>query len=213
MARLIIRGFVCTVLLLSVASWAVADDAVYVEGTVTAIPAKTSGTLDLSGADALYFRYGGTSFELPFDKITRFHLGRESDGVGSQIAGGAAKVGKTVLPMFFSKKKHLTIQFQTQGATNTDWLVFQLAGDEAKAALPVLEARTKEAAPVTAAAETAHSEATRIAGTVGTWWGDALWRTERNREYWPARPNEQTASSQPAEPAVEIAASQDDDEE
>ena len=191
--------------LLSVSSWAAGDPATYVSGTVSAIPANMDGMLDLTEAGALHFRYGATSYDVPYKSITDFHLGRDNQGVASQVGGGAAKIGKTVLPMFFSNKQYLTIDFRTERSTNTQRLVLQLRGNEAKAVLPVLEARVAKPETAPAAVQAAAAgQRTRGVGTVGEWWGDAIWRTNRNKDIWPDRPEERTADTSKGS-SVEVA--------
>ena len=161
-----------------------ANSAAFVGGTVSAIPVNTAGQLDLSDAEMLRFQYGESSYAIPYDSIVSFRRGRGSNGgFGKRITGGAAKVGGTILPMLFSKKKYLTVEFRAGEDTTTQQAVFQVSGDTADAAIPVLKARTRktpEAGPTTAATLSEED----------SWWGNRLWRTNRNRHLWPDPGNE-----------------------
>ena len=186
-------GTFCALLLMAGAGWAGSPTAAYVGGTITAIPGNAQGTLDLGAPDAIYFRYGAADYSIPFGDITGYHLGRDNQGFAASVAGGAAKVGRTVLPMFFSSKKFLTLEVRPMGVTKTETLVFELPSDEAKAALPVLQARvtpTLLESPVADPTVTRRREPTRDMYGVGSWWGDTVWRTNRNKDLWPRRPEE-----------------------
>ena len=189
MARITTLGAICA-LLLSGLCLAESSAVEYVDGTVLDIPSGTLGTLDLTDPEAFHFRYGSLTYSVPYGRISGYYSGRESDGVGSRIAGGAAKVGKTVLPMFFSKKKYLTIDFAGENNTGSQRMVLRLSADEANATLPVLEAATVAQA------------ATDSSGYADTkWWGNRVWKTKRNRHLWPKTSPETDTQEQ-----VEVAA-------
>lgn len=156
-----------------------ANSAAFVGGTISAIPVNTAGQLDLSDAEMLRFQYGKSTYAIPYDRIVSFRRGRGSNGgFGSRITGGAAKIGGTVLPMLFSKKKYITVEFRAGQGSSTEQVVFQVSGKTADAAIPVMKARTKktpEAGQTTAATLSEED----------SWWGNRIWRTNRNRHLWP----------------------------
>ena len=115
MARTFTMSALCA-LILSGLCWAAANPASYVEGTVASIPSDTQGTLDLSHPETLHFQYGATSFQVPYDKITGYHLGREGFGID--------KVKRTLLP-FLSKEEYLTINFQDDSSSNSQTMVLR----------------------------------------------------------------------------------------
>ena len=169
--------------------------AAYVDGTVSAIPANTAGTLDLSDSEQLRFRYGHTSYAIPYDKITSFQRGRNNNrGFGSRIASGASKIGSTILPMFFSNKKYITIAFKSEDSANSEQMVFQVSDGVADTTIPVLEART------TNPAEAGQTTATAVSDE-DSWWGNKVWRTNRNRHLWPPVPDKKSGKKD-----VEVAA-------
>ncbi len=202
MARFtILRGLsaLSLLLLLATVCFAEGESTTYVNGTVSGIPADTEGRLDLGDSEALRFHHGADSVAVPYGRIVNFHLGREGQGVGSKISGGASSVGRTVLPMFFSDEmKYLTIEFETEDG-NPQSMVLQLPAYDAKAALPVLEARTAEQ-------KTAAAAAGAPVNKDPEWWGDRVWRTNRNKHLWPERPEE---NKQETEEAVEVAISKE----
>ncbi|MCP5113129.1 MAG: hypothetical protein GY953_20050 [bacterium] len=175
------------------------ESATYVNGTITMIPANTEGRLDLGDSEALNFHYGANSFTVPYGQIVNFHLGRDGRGFGSKVSGGAAAVGRKVLPMLFSpKQSFLTIEFEGEDE-RAQTMVLELPAYEAKAALPVLEAHTADSEQTAAVA--------RSADTGSGWWGDRVWRTNRNKDLWPTRPEEEQA---PVGSDVEVATSKDE---
>ena len=162
----------------------------YIDGTVTMIPVNTQGTLELANPESLEFRYGDSGYAIPYEQITGFRLGKpHSGGFTSHVAGGASRLGRTVLPMFFSNKKYLTVEFRADDATKTQRAVFRVPDDVASAAVPVL----KEKASANRAAAKADNP--------DDWWGNRYWKTNRNRHLWPSG-QEQKAE---AESHVEVA--------
>ncbi len=112
------------------------DEVMYVGGTLTSIPDKTEGRLDLtSTAEAVFDSKKGT-FSLAYAKISSLEYGQE--------AGRRVGVALVVNPLFlFSKKRkhYLTVGFtdaegQAQGA------VLELGKKRVRAILDILESRS-----------------------------------------------------------------------
>ncbi len=101
------------------------DKAMYVGGSVTTIPEKQEGKLDLSGGESLLFRWKKgkqeVQWELPYQQITRMQYG--------QKAGRRVGLGVAVAPVFlFSKKRkhYLTIHFDREESSG-QVVVFELS--------------------------------------------------------------------------------------
>lgn len=109
----------------------------YIGGTITTIPEKTKGTLDLEDAAFVFGeKKMGIKLAIPYDKIESLEYG--------QKAGRRVGVALAVSPLFlFSKKrKHfvtigfMDVQGQKQGA------VFELAKGIIKETLTTLEQKS-----------------------------------------------------------------------
>jgi hypothetical protein len=135
------RSFVLTVAALSAfgtRSFAAVrgDEVMYVGGTITDIPDRTEGRLDLSSTTEAVFGSRKGSFTLAYAKITSLEYG--------QKAGRRVGVALVVNPLFlFSKKRkhYLTVGFtdaegQPQGA------VLEVGKKRVRAVLDLLETRS-----------------------------------------------------------------------
>lgn len=112
------------------------DEVMYVGGTLTQIPDRTEGRLNVEAADVAVFNSKKGSFSVAYDKVTSLEYG--------QKAGRRVGVALVVNPLFlFSKKrKHfLTIGFtdsegQAQGA------VLEIGKKHVRPVLSLLETKT-----------------------------------------------------------------------
>jgi hypothetical protein len=143
------------------------DKASYVTGTVADIPRNAQGTLDLDDSDQLHFKYGETSFKLPYTRITGFEF--ENKAVRELDPGfGRAKVWALLAK---KKSEVLTVMFQDE-QDRKGVLVLELPKGTAELATPVLAARTGKAQGIQPGSEE------------DAWWGNRYWRTNRNRHLW-----------------------------
>jgi hypothetical protein len=113
------------------------NKAMYVGGTITGVPEKTQGTLDLSSEDVAVFNAkNGQRFEIPYRNITSLEFGQK---VGRRV--GAA-VAVTPFLLFSKKRKHfLTIAF-TDNDGNKQGAVFELAKGIVQSTLSTFETRS-----------------------------------------------------------------------
>jgi hypothetical protein len=112
------------------------DEAMYVGGTLTAIPEKTEGRLDTSQEKAAKFVWKKGEVIIPYDKITSLEYG--------QKAGRRIGVAVAVNPLFlFSKKRrhYVTIGF-TDEQGKQQGAVLEIAKGKVRGALSTLEARS-----------------------------------------------------------------------
>jgi hypothetical protein len=112
------------------------DKAMYVGGTVSKIPDGTEGTLSTKNEKVLVFTHGGTTFEVPYDRINDLEYGQKA---GRRL--GVA-IAVTWMALFSKKRKH----FLTVGFTDKDdkqqAAVFELGKNTVRVTLASLEART-----------------------------------------------------------------------
>ncbi|MDX1981482.1 MAG: hypothetical protein SFV51_14540 [Bryobacteraceae bacterium] len=112
------------------------DEAMYVGGTISSVPEKTEGRLDLSSETEGRFNAKKGTFGFAYKKITSIEYG--------QKAGRRIGVALAVNPLFlFSKKrKHfLTIGFADE-AGKTQGAVLEIGKGNVRTVLSVLETRS-----------------------------------------------------------------------
>ena len=153
----------------------------YVDGTITTIPLNTPGELNLRDRNDLQFQYGSSTFSVPYNRITECYLGRDGRGVGAQITGGASKVGRTVLPMLFDEPdKYVTVRYRNEQYSDTYRLVFRMPANQAEAVVPLLREKTT--------GQNGVARMGSVPDDVNTWWGNQVWKTERNKHLWTSSP-------------------------
>ncbi len=113
------------------------NKAMYVGGTITNVPEKTQGTLDLSSEDvAIFNAKSGQKFEIPYKNVGSLEFGQK---VGRRV--GAA-VAVTPFLLFSKKRKHFfTIGF-TDSAGNKQGAVLELAKGIVQSTLSTFESRS-----------------------------------------------------------------------
>jgi hypothetical protein len=131
------RSFVASTLALLPGACALAavrgDEAMYVGGTITSVPEKTEGRLDLSGESALNFTSKKGTISIPYGKIESIEYG--------QKAGRRVGVALAISPLalFSKKRKHyVTIGFTDENGKKQG-AVFEFAKATIRKALATLE--------------------------------------------------------------------------
>ena len=112
------------------------DEAMYVGGTLAAVPEKTEGRLLLDNDQAARFVFKKGEVSIPYGKITSLEYGQKT--------GRRVGVALVVNPVFlFSKKRrhYLTIGF-TDSEGKKQGAVFELAKGTVRGALNTLETRS-----------------------------------------------------------------------
>ena len=143
---------------------AASDTVQYVGGTVKSIPVNSAGSFNFDDAKELRFHYSGVVYRLPYDQIT-----------STDIEKADVKHVMRVIPaqslMFTHRKRTLVINYtDPSGATGT--LNFELAAYRAADAQEIIAA--KKTPPPAGIVEAA-------------WWGDKIWKTNRNKAAWDAQ--------------------------
>jgi hypothetical protein len=137
----------------------------YVGGTVKAIPANSTGAFNFDDAKELRFNYGQSVYAVPYEQIT-----------AADVAKGEAHhiLRKIPVPSFSrDPKETLSINYKdAAGATGT--LSFELTASQAS---QVRDDITKKKDRIQANADARSND----------WWGDTLWKTNRNKGAWEAQ--------------------------
>jgi len=112
------------------------DQAMYVGGSLSAIPEKKEGRLDISGDSLIVFSWDKGKWEAPYKGIRRMEYGQKA---GRRV--GAAVAISPVL--FFSKKrKHYLTLHVNDAAGKPQAAVFELAKGTYQKTIASLEAKT-----------------------------------------------------------------------
>ena len=112
------------------------SEAMYVGGTLNALPEKTEGKLDTSHEKMAKFVWKKGEVLIPYDKVTSLEYG--------QKAGRRVGVAIAVTPfaLFSKKRKHfLTLGYQDVDG-KPQGVVLELAKDTVRTVLATVEART-----------------------------------------------------------------------
>src|SRR5579872_1186515 len=138
----------------------------YVEGTVKAIPANSTGAFNFDDAKELRFNYGGSVYALPYEQITTTDIGK--------VKGESHHILRKIPVPSFSRdpKETLTIGYK-DAAGVTGSLSFELTASQA--------ARTRDSIATKKAVIESDIEARS-----NEWWGDKYWKTNRNKGAWEA---------------------------
>jgi len=113
------------------------DAAMYIGGTVKAIPEQTEGRLDFASDDKVIFRWKNGAWELPYKQIKSLEYGQKAGrriGVAIAIGGWMA--------LFSKKRRHfLTIGFEDAEGKKHAALI-EIGKAKVRTSLAILEART-----------------------------------------------------------------------
>lgn len=135
--RELIQGiFVSGALLRPVFAAVRGDDVMYIGGTMTDVPDKTEGRLDLTNAQDATFSWKKGAFSFAYKKISSLEYG--------QKAGRRVGVALAVSPLFLlsKKRKHfLTIGF-TDDTGAKQGAVLEIGKGQVRNIIAVLEARS-----------------------------------------------------------------------
>jgi hypothetical protein len=161
-----------------VAVRAASESVQYVGGTVKSIPVNTTGAFNFDDAKEFRFSYNGSVYNLPYAQIT-----------GTEIEKADIRrvwhVFPAMSPMASHRQQTLVINY-TDASGVTGSLNFELMAYRAVDAQETIAAKK---APLSSA------------GTTDEWWGDRVWKTNRNQAVWDQR------SAQQAEQNAQNAAS------
>jgi hypothetical protein len=149
------------------------ETSTYVEGNVPALKPNTGGTLVFTDSSAMTFRTGLEEVPVPYSGISRAELG------ATQVHSHDQPAYKVWSRLHKTETQLLTVNFKNgQGESQT--MTFELAKPAANAVLATIEGHTaKPSTPINGGGSTKM-------GKTGSeeWWGDDVWKTNRNAAKW-----------------------------
>lgn len=161
---------VCTLLIGSAlcAGLAMAEAhlATYVDGNLEGFNAHSGATVDLAGLKAIEVQSGESKVEVPFAGISRAEAG---EVIEHSTDEPLYKVW-TLPGRFFNKREtqHVKLDYKSdKGESRT--LTLEMEREAVESLLARIEERTAGKAPAKAPS---------------AWWGDAMWKTNRNKTDW-----------------------------
>jgi len=145
------------------------ETSTYITGNVADLKPNTGGTLVFSDEHAVLFRTGLAEVVVPYAGISKAELGatrvHSHDVPAYKVWALPSRIHKTETQL-------LTLQFKNeQGEDRT--MTFEIAKPAAGTVLETIQDHTKTGA----SADTAKTEKE-------TWWGDSIWKTNRNVSSW-----------------------------
>ena len=118
------------------------DKAMYVGGSLSTIPEKKEGRLDLAGDSTFVFSWDKGKWEAPFKGITRMEYGQKAGRrVGAAIALSAVTLAGPAL-LFSKKRKHYVTLHVSDAGGASQAAVFELSKGTYKKTIASLEAKT-----------------------------------------------------------------------
>jgi hypothetical protein len=140
------------------------ENSTYIDGTVAALKPNTGGTLVFSDKDAMLFKTPMGEVAVPYTRIQRAELGAAQ---AHPNATPAYKVWTLPRRLHRNETQLLTVEFKNK-AGEDQLMKFELAKPAASNVLAEIQDRTAKKA-------SASSQA---------WWGDSIWKTQRNASTW-----------------------------
>ena len=135
-----------SVIVLDLPLWAGlgSNRALYIGGTVSAIPTKAEGSLITDDPSSARFEWQNGKWDLPYREVSSLAYGQHAGRrIGATVAWGVTTLGVMALPMLFSKKRrhYLTVEYvDDSGASQA--AIFELGKDAIRTTLKSLEVRT-----------------------------------------------------------------------
>jgi hypothetical protein len=149
------------------------ETSTYVDGNVASLKPNTGGTLVFSDTSAMTFRTGLAEVPVPYSGISRAELGV------TQVHSHDEPAYKVWTRLHKTKTQLLTVNFKNgEGLDQT--MTFELAKPAATAVLATIEGHTAKTSAVNGGGTT------KKAGTE-EWWGDDIWKTNRNAPKWDSK--------------------------
>jgi hypothetical protein len=156
----------------------------FISGSVTTIPAGTAGMLDVSSHTELQFRYHGSVFSVPYQKIT------DTETAGT----GIKHLWKVPVPMIGNTARFLTIAYRTADDSAAT-VTFKAPAPIVSSLVSTIDERK---APEVEPSPLKTREAAKLAEE--QWWGNRYWRTLNNKSKWPPPADSQPATTGTATP-------------
>jgi len=151
----------------------------FISGSMTSIPAGTSGSLDTSSHTELQFRYHGSVFSVPYQRITDTET----------VSAGGRHLWKVPVPSLGKSARLLTIAYRTADDSPAT-ITFKAPAPIVSTLVSTIDERK---APEQQPSPLKMREAAKQAEEV--WWGNRYWRTLNNKSKWPQLADSQSAPS------------------
>lgn len=152
------------------------ETSTYVDGNVTSLKPNTGGTLVFTDEKSMMFRTGISEVAVPYASILRAELGATQTHNHNSGLPGPLKV---LSMLSKTETQLLTLEFKI-GAGEPQTMTLELAKPAASSVLATIEQKTDRSAdklaPKSAVAANAKDD----------WWGDSIWKTNRNLPTWSA---------------------------
>jgi len=137
------------------------ENSTYVDGNIAAFKPNTGGTLVFSDRDAMLFKTPLGEVAVPYSGIQRAELG------AAQAHPSTAPAYKVWRRVHKNETQLLTVAFKSR-AGDDQLMTLELAKPAADGVLAEIQDRAaKKASPSSQA-----------------WWGDTIWKTQRNASTW-----------------------------
>jgi hypothetical protein len=153
------------------------ETSTYVNGNVSALKPNTGGTLVFKDNNSMTFRTGFAEVAVPYESIQRAELGaiqtRGHEPMGINPLALVSRLHKTETQL-------LTVEFKS-GLGENQTMTLQLAKPAASNVLATIQEHTAKSVTETRA------PAVKIAEAKESWWGDDMWKTNRNKDSWSAK--------------------------
>ena len=140
------------------------ENSTYVDGNIAAFKPNTGGTLVFGDKDAMLFKTPLGQVAVPYTGIQRAELGAAQAHAN---AAPAYKVWTLPRRLHRNETQLLTLEFKSR-AGEDQLMKLELAKPAASNVLAEIQDRTAKKA-------SASSQA---------WWGDSIWKTQRNASTW-----------------------------
>jgi hypothetical protein len=149
------------------------ETSTYVDGNVSSLKPNTGGTLVFTDDTSMTFRTGLAEVAVPYSSITRAELGATQEHNHDMALPGPLRMLKLPLGRK-TETQLLTLEFKN-GLGEKQTMTLSLAKPSASNVISTIEERTGKPETALASAKTEPKEA---------WWGDSIWKTNRNLDTW-----------------------------
>jgi hypothetical protein len=158
------------------------ETSTYVDGNVSSLKPNTGGTLVFKDNNSMTFRTGLAEVAVPYESILHAELGatqiRNHEPMGMNPAALISRLHKTETQL-------LTVEFKS-GLGEKQTMTLQLAKPAASSVLATIQEHTAKSVTEAKAPSVKLAEAKTAEGK-DAWWGDDMWKTNRNKDSWTAK--------------------------
>lgn len=158
------------------------ETSTYVDGNVSALKPNTGGTLVFTDTTSMMFKTGLAEVAVPYANILRAELGATQTHSHDE---SALKLWKLPMRLHKTETQLLTLEFKN-GLGESQTMTLELAKPAATNVLATIEDRTAKPADKLAGKSGLEARADAKPAVKDPWWGDDIWKTNRNLPQWEA---------------------------